>query len=164
MCTYVLVWWRGSIWPLFRIVWKYILDAMSHPSIQMISRGVIFALFRIQRKCVQMSLFDDVDQSMAFIFLLSLCHCHTLSLFQVIYFVAKWLPHALSELDSIVCTCYLRIFSFLLCLFLLYRPAQLKSHRSVSTDILLVNIVIIVTQSGYIISYFVVSYRVVVLC
>jgi len=29
----------------------------------MISRGVIFALFRIQRKCVHMSLFDDVDQS-----------------------------------------------------------------------------------------------------
>jgi len=39
------------------------LDVMSHPSVQMISRGVIFALFRIQRKCVHMSLFDDVDQS-----------------------------------------------------------------------------------------------------
>ena len=58
--------------------------------------------------------------------------------FRLSIFVAKWLTHALSELDSIVCTCYLLIFSFLLCLFLLYRPAQLKSHRSVSTSILLV--------------------------
>jgi len=54
------------------------LDIMSHPSIQMISRGVIFALFRIQRECVHMSLFDHVDQYVAFMFLLSMSLKYTL--------------------------------------------------------------------------------------
>ena len=54
------------------------LDVMSHPSVQMISRGVIFALFRIQRKCVHMSLFDHVDQYVAFMFLLSMSLKYTL--------------------------------------------------------------------------------------
>jgi hypothetical protein len=61
------------------------LDIMSYPSIQMISRGVIFALFLIQRECVQMSLFHDVDQSVAFMFLLSVSLSYTF-LISGIYF------------------------------------------------------------------------------
>lgn len=79
---------------------------MSHSPMQMISREVIFTLFCIQRNCVQMSYFMARINLWP---LSSLLFCVIVIHFpcsRLLFFLTRRLPHALSELESIVSICY----------------------------------------------------------